>query len=124
MNAKKLSRGYSNWSQTVLNIWEKYITLVYDRLNRSDSPEFETEEKYTQKRRHIKMEKVIKRVMDKKAAGDENVSLSRDILKILEEGNLEITTRMINNVRETGESLHVSSSRKHAVFSAKHWRGN
>jgi hypothetical protein len=49
------------------------------------------------------MEKAIKRVMNKKAAGDEDVGLSGEILKILGEDNLEITTRVINNIHETGE---------------------
>jgi hypothetical protein len=53
--------------------------------------------------RHIEIEKAIKRVMNKKAVGDEDVSLSRDILKILGEDNLEMTTRIFNYVRETGE---------------------
>lgn len=42
------------------------------------------------------MEKAIKRVMNKMAAGDEDLGLSTDILKILGDDNLEITTRMIN----------------------------
>ena len=46
--------------------------------------------------RHIEIDKAIKRAMNKKAAGDEDVGLSGDILKILGEDNLEITTRMIN----------------------------
>jgi len=41
--------------------------------------------------------------MNKKAAGDEDVGLSRDMLKILGEDNLEITTLMINKIHETGE---------------------
>lgn len=49
------------------------------------------------------MEKAIKRAMDKKAAGDEDVGLSRYMLKILGEDNLEITRGMLSNIHETGE---------------------
>jgi len=53
--------------------------------------------------RHIEVEKAIKRAMDKKAAGDEDVGLSRYMLKILGEDNLEITRGMLSNIHETGE---------------------
>jgi hypothetical protein len=49
------------------------------------------------------MEEAIKRVINRKAAGDEDVDLSRDILKMLREDSLELRTRTINNMHETGE---------------------
>ena len=46
------------------------------------------------------MEKAIKEMRNKKAAGDD---VPVDVLKLLGEGGLKVMTKLINNIYETGE---------------------
>jgi hypothetical protein len=48
------------------------------------------------------VEKTIKEMRDKMAAGNDNVP--EDILKLLGEDGLETTKQLINSIYETGES--------------------
>jgi hypothetical protein len=70
----------------VLQIWENYITELYDRANRPEhldvEPENEVDE--DQKGPYIlqsEVEKAIKEMRDKKATGDDDVP--GDVLKLL-----------------------------------------
>jgi hypothetical protein len=47
------------------------------------------------------VEKVIKKIRNKKATGDDDVP--GDVLKLLREGGLKIITKLINAIYETGE---------------------
>ena len=90
----------------VLKIWENYVTELYDRPNRTQTLEVETEEEVDtdEKGPYIlpsEVEKAIKEMRNKKAAGDYDVP--GDVLKLLGEGGLKIMTKLINSIYEIGE---------------------
>ena len=90
----------------VSKIWENYITELYDRPNRRETLEVQTEEEVDthQKGPYIlqsELEKAIKEMRNKKVTGDDD--LPGDVLKLLGEGGLKILTKLINTVYETGE---------------------
>jgi hypothetical protein len=89
-----------------VNIWESYITEPYDRPNRPQNLKVEPEEEVDadEKGSYIlknKVEKAIKEMRDKKAAGDDDVP--RDVLKLLGEDGLKLMTQLINSIYVTGE---------------------
>jgi hypothetical protein len=83
-----------------------YIHIVYDRPNRPETLEVETEEKVDtdEKGPYIlqsEVEKVIKEMRNRKATGDDDVPV--DVLKLLGEGGLKTMTILINIIYETGD---------------------
>ena len=89
----------------VLKIWENYITELYDRPNRTETIEVESEKEVDtdEKGPYIlqnEVEKAIKEIRNKEATGDDEVP--GDVLKLLG-GGLKIMTKLINTVHETGE---------------------
>jgi len=85
----------------VLNIWENYVTELYNRPNRPETLEAEPEEKVDtdEKGPYIlqsEVEKAIKDMRNRKATGDEDVPA--DVLKLLGEGGLKILTKLINTI--------------------------
>ena len=90
----------------VLKIWEHYVAELYDRPNRPETLEVETEEEIDtdEKGPYIlqsEVEKAIKEMRNKKATGDDDVP--GDVLKLLGEGGLKILTKLINTLYETGQ---------------------
>jgi len=90
----------------VLKIWENYITELYDRPNRPITLDVEPEEEEDtdEKGPYIlqsEVEKAIKEMRNKEATGDDD--LPADVLKLLGDGGLKITTKLINTIYETGE---------------------
>ena len=90
----------------MLNIWENYVTELYNRPNRPETLEAEPEEKVDtdEKGPYIlqsEVEKAIKEMRNRKATGDDDVP--GDVLKLLGEGVLKILTKVINTIYETGE---------------------
>jgi hypothetical protein len=92
----------------VLKIWENCITELYDRPNRPETLEVETEEEVDtdEKGPHIlqsEVEKVIKEMRNKKATGDNDVP--GYMVKLFGEGGLKKMTKLINTiyVYESGE---------------------
>ena len=84
----------------MLKIWENYITELYDRPNRPETIEVETE-KEVDTDEEGPLEKAIKETRNKKATGDDDVP--GNVLKVLEEGGLKIMTKFTNTIYETGE---------------------
>jgi hypothetical protein len=90
----------------VPKIWENYITELYDQPNQPETIEVEPEEKVDtdEKGPYIfqsEVEKAIKEMKNKKTTGDDDVA--GDVLQLLGEGGLKITTKLINTIYETGE---------------------
>jgi hypothetical protein len=88
----------------VLQIWENYITELYDRANRPEHLEVEPEVDEDEKGPSIlqsEVEKAIKDMRDKKATGDDDVP--GDVLKLLGEDGLRLKTQLINSTYVTGE---------------------
>jgi hypothetical protein len=90
----------------VLRIWENYITELYDRPNRPETPEIELEEEVDTDERgpyilRSEVEKAIMEMRNKKATGEDDVP--GDVLKLLGEGGLIIMTKLISTKCETGE---------------------
>jgi hypothetical protein len=84
-----------------LKIWE-----IYDRANRPENLNVEPNEKVDEDHKgpHIlrtEVEKVIKEMRDKKATGDDDVSL--EALKLLGDDGLNKLSQLINNIYESGE---------------------
>jgi hypothetical protein len=89
----------------VLQIWEKYITELYNRANRPEHLEVEHEEEVGEDKKgpsilQNEVEKAIKEMRDKKATGDDDVP--GDVLKLLGEDGLRLMTQMINSMYVTG----------------------
>jgi len=89
----------------VLKIWEIYVTELYDRTNRPETLEVEPEEEIgtDEKGPYIlqgEVEEAIKEMRNRNATGDD---VPVDVLKLLGEGGLEILTKPINTIYETGE---------------------
>jgi len=89
----------------VLNIWENYITELYDQPNRPETPEVEPEEEVdtAKKGPHIlqsEAEKAIKEMRNKKATEDDDVP--GDVLKLLLKCGMKIMMKLINTIYETG----------------------
>jgi hypothetical protein len=85
----------------VLKIWENYITDLYDRANRPEDIEVESEAEVDEdvKGPYIlqsEVEKAIKEMRDKKATGDDDVP--GDVLKLLGEDGLKLMTQLINSI--------------------------
>jgi hypothetical protein len=62
----------------VLKIWEKYVTQLYDRPNRPETPEVEPEEEVDTDKKgpyilQSEVEKAIKEMRNRKATGDDYV---------------------------------------------------
>jgi hypothetical protein len=90
----------------VLQIWENYITDLYDRANRPEHLEFEPEAEVDEDEKgpyilQSEVEKPIKDMRDKKATGDDDVP--GDVLKLLGEDGLKLMTQLINSMYVTGE---------------------
>jgi len=90
----------------VLNIWENYITELYDQPNRLETPKVEPEEEVDTVEKGLyvlqsEVEKAIKEMRNKKATGDDDVP--GDVLKLLAKGCLKIMMKLINTIYETGE---------------------
>ena len=82
-----------------------YITELYNQPNRLETVEVEPQEELDtdEKGPYIlqsEVEKAIKEMRNKKATGDD---VPGDVLKLLGEGGLQIMTKLINTVYETGE---------------------
>jgi hypothetical protein len=75
----------------MLKIWENYVTELYDRPNRPETLEVETEEVDTDEKGpyilQSEVEKAIKEMRNKKATGDDDVP--GDVFKLLGEGGLK-----------------------------------
>jgi hypothetical protein len=74
-----------------LQIWENYITELYDLANRPEHLDVEPEEEVDEDEKgpyilQSEVEKAIKEMRDKKATGDDD--LPGDVLKFLGEGGL------------------------------------
>jgi hypothetical protein len=90
----------------VLQIWENYITELYNRGNRPEHLEVEPEAQVDleDKGPYIlpsEVEESIKGMRDKKATGDDDVP--GDVLKLLGEDGLTLMTQLINSIYVTGE---------------------
>jgi hypothetical protein len=90
----------------VLQIWENYITELYDRANRPEHLEVESEAEIDEDEKgpylfQSEVEKAIKEIRDKKATGDDDVP--GDVLKLLGEDGLRLVTQLINSIYVTGE---------------------
>jgi hypothetical protein len=90
----------------VLQIWENYITELYDRANRPEHLEVEPEAEVDDDEEgpyilQSEVEKVIKEIRDKKATGDDDVP--GDVLKLLGENGLKLMKQLINSMYVTGE---------------------
>jgi hypothetical protein len=90
----------------VLKISENYITELHERPNRLETLDIEPEEEVDtdEKGPYIlqsEVEKVIKKMRNKKATGDDDVP--GDVLKLLGKGGSKIITKLINTIYETGE---------------------
>jgi hypothetical protein len=90
----------------VLKIWENYVTVLYDRPNRLEGLEVESEEEVDTEEKgpyilQSEVEKATKEVRYRKATGDDDVP--GEVLKLLGEGSLKILTKLINTIYETGE---------------------
>ena len=90
----------------MLKIWENYVTELYDRPNRPETLQVEPEEEVDKEEKgpyilQSEVEKAIKEMRNRNATGDDDVP--GDVLKILGEGGLNILTKLINTIYETGE---------------------
>jgi hypothetical protein len=85
----------------VLQIWERYITELYERANRPEHLEVEPEDEVDEDEKgpyilQSEVEKAIKEIRDKKATVDDDVP--RDVLKLLGEDGLRPMTQLINSM--------------------------
>jgi len=89
----------------VLKIWENYVIELYDRPNRPENLEVESEQVDTDDKGpyilQSEVEKAIEEMRNRKAA--EYDDLTGDVLKLLGEGGLKILTKLINTIYENGE---------------------
>jgi hypothetical protein len=90
----------------VLQIWENYITELYDRANQPEHLEVEPEAEVDEDEKgpyilQSEVEKAIKEMRDKKATGDDDVP--GDVLKLLGEDGLRLKTELINSIYVTGK---------------------
>jgi hypothetical protein len=90
----------------VLKIWEIYVEELYDRANCPEhlNVELKDEVHKDHKGPHIicsEVEKVIKEMEDKKATRDDNIPVKA--LKLLQGDGLNLLTKLINNIYESGE---------------------
>jgi hypothetical protein len=90
----------------VLQIWEKYITELYDRANRPKHLEVESEDEVDEDEKgpyilQSEVEKAIKETRDKKATAGDDVP--GDVLKLLREDGLRLMTQLINSMHVTEE---------------------
>jgi hypothetical protein len=90
----------------VMQIWENYITELYDRANRPEHIEVEPEAEVDKDEKgpcilQSEVEKAIKGMRDKKATGDDDVP--GDVLKLLGEDGLRLMIQPINSIYVTGE---------------------
>jgi hypothetical protein len=93
----------------VLQIWENYITELYDQANRLEHliVEVELKEEVGEDKKgpynlQSEVEKAIKEMRDKKATGDD-VPGDVPVLKLLGEDDLKLMTQLINSIYVTGE---------------------
>jgi len=85
---------------------EELYYRLYDRRNRPETLEVEPEEEVDADEKcpyilQSEVEKAIKEIRNKKAKRDDDVP--GDVLKLLEESVLKLTTKLINTIYETGE---------------------
>jgi hypothetical protein len=90
----------------VLKILENYIIELYDRLNRPQTQEVETEEEVDRDEKgpyilQSEVEVSMKKVRNKKATGDDDVR--GDVFKLSGKNDLKIMTKLVNTINETGE---------------------
>jgi hypothetical protein len=89
----------------VLKIWEIYVEELYDRANRPENLNVEPEEEDGDHEDphilHSEVEKAIKEMRDKKAAGDDDVPVKA--LKLLGDDGLNLLAQLISNIYESGE---------------------
>jgi hypothetical protein len=90
----------------VLQIWENYITELYDRANRPVHLEVEPEAEVHEDKKwpyilQSEVEKAIKEMRDKKATGDDDVP--GNVLRLLGDDGLKLMTQLINSISITGE---------------------
>jgi hypothetical protein len=86
----------------VLQIWENYITELYNRANRPEHLEVEPEVDEDEKGPYILQSEVEKAInmRDKRATGDDDVP--GDVFKLLGDG-LKLIIQLINSIYVTGE---------------------
>jgi hypothetical protein len=82
----------------VLQIWENYITELYDRANRPEHLEVKPEAEVDEDETGLyilqsEVEKAIKEMRDKKATGDDDVP--GDVRKLSEEDGHKLMTQLI-----------------------------
>jgi hypothetical protein len=85
----------------VLQIWAIYSTEIYDRANRPEHLDVETEAEVDKDEKgpyilQSKVEKAIKELRDKKATGDDDIP--GDVLKLLREDSVKLMTQLINSI--------------------------
>jgi hypothetical protein len=90
----------------VLQIWENYITELYDRGNRPEHLEVEPEAEVDEDEKspynmQSEVEKAVKEMRDKKVTG--NYNISGDVLKLLGEDGLRLMSQLIISIYGTGE---------------------
>ena len=91
----------------VLKMWENYVTDIYDRPNRPETLEVESEEEVdTDEKGPYIFKARWKKLLRKR--GIERLQevimyIPGDVLKLLGEGGLKIVTKLINTIYETGE---------------------
>jgi hypothetical protein len=90
----------------ILQIWENYITELYDRANQPEQLEVEPEAEVDEDKKGpyilpSEVEKAIKEMRDKKATGDNDIP--GDVPKLLGEDGLKLMTQRINITYVTGE---------------------
>jgi hypothetical protein len=108
----------------VLEIWENYVTELYNRTNRPETLEAEPEEEVDtdEKGSYIlqgEVEKAIKEMRNRKATGEDDVP--GDVLKLLGEGGLKILTKLaqcLNLLRHCVPPLCIISGNK---ITLKRW---
>jgi hypothetical protein len=84
-----------------MNIWENYVTELYDCPNRPKTLEVEPEDEVDtdEKGTYIlqsEVEKAVKEMWNRKATADGDVP--GDVLKLLGGGGLKILTKLINTI--------------------------
>jgi hypothetical protein len=89
-----------------LQIWENYITELYDRANRPEHLEVEPEEKVDEDEKgpyifQSEVERTIKEMRDKKATGDDDVPGMYS--NCWGEDDFRLITQLINSIYVTGE---------------------
>ena len=97
----------------MLQIWENYVTELYDRPNRPETLEAEPEEEVDKDGKdpyilQSEVEKAIKEMRDRRATGDDYIP--GDVFKLLGEGGLKILTKLTPYMKlESGRTISQKS---------------